>query len=716
LLLLVAVTYFSSYRNAFIDYDDPEFVTGQEFIRRGVTWEGVVYAFTTQNTGNYFPLTWLSHMLDAQLFGLNAAGHHLVSVALHAANALLLFLVLARMTGATGASAAVAALFAVHPINIESVEWIAQRRTVLAMFFGLLAMGAYAQYAERPSVLRYVLVAVLLILGLLCKPILVTFPFLFLLLDYWPLDRWEQPGVRGAAPRSNARQLLLEKIPLLAIVIASSLITFRAQQAAKVSLADWPLSSRLANAVVAYAVYLRKLVFPIDLAVLYPLSPQGPAAWQVILSLLVLVSITAAVLWQIRERRYLAVGWFWFIGVLVPMIGVLQVGLQSLADRYAYLPAIGIFIMAVWGIAEASVSLPRREVVLPTLTAVVVVIAMIFSMTYVPLWRDNGTLFAWALEVDPDNAVAHYHVARSLVNQQSDLDLAATHLERAKELEPDEADIYAALGDLELLRSQPDRAIEEYDQAIKRDPGSEAAHLGRARVMIGRGKWEDARTDLLAVLRLGSDNLNAQYLMGLVLLRLNRFEEALQHLQSAINVDQRDAESHRLLGEAYVALRRYDQSRSEFERVLELRPKDALAMYQLGALAQYQHRLDEAVRHYRAALELDSQQLQSSNNLAWILATHPDAKYRDGKQAVALAEQICEKTKHERPSYLDTLSAALAEVGRFDEAVKAATRGANLAIGADQIDLAADMVRRQKLYESGQPYRDESLAVAPSPQ
>jgi len=717
LLLLVAVAYFGSYRNDFVDYDDPEFVTGQEFVRRGFSWDGVVYAFTTQNTGNYFPLTWLSHMLDAQLFGLNAGGHHLVSVALHAVNAVLLFLVLARMSGAVGPSAAVAALFAVHPINVESVEWISQRRTVLAMFFGLLALGAYARYAERPGWVRYSLVVIFLALGLLSKPVLVTFPFLLLLLDYWPLDRWERDDAgKQSSPWSNWRQVVGEKIPLFGLVVLSSLLTFRAQQEAKVSWTDWPLSNRLANAVVAYAVYLRKLVWPVDLAVLYPLSPEGRPAWQVIVSLILLVVITAMVVWPLRDRRYFLVGWLWFIGALVPMVGILQVGLQSLADRYAYLPAIGIFIMLAWGVAESAVTLPRREVVLPALTAMVVLLATIITMTYIPVWRDNATLFAWALEVDPNNAVAHYHVARSIVKSQGDLDLATAHLDRARELEPDEADIFAALGDVQILRGNQEQALQQYEHAIQLDPSTVSGHLGRARVMITRGKWPDARAELVAALRLGSDNLDAQYLMGYVLLRLNRFEDAIQHLQSAINVDQRDIESHRRLGEAYVALRRNDEARAEFERILELRPGDALALYQLGSLAQLRHQLDEAVRLYRAALEIDPTQLQASNNLAWILATHPDAKFRNGKQAVELAEQICERTNHERPSYLDTLSAALAEAGRFEEAIKAATRGANLAIGADQIDLAAAMVQRQKLYESKQPYRDESLAVAPTPQ
>jgi len=353
----------------FTNFDDPGYVSENPHVLAGLTWEGVRWAFTNAQEANWHPLTWLSHMLDCQLFGPSAGRHHLVNVGLHALSILLLFLVLARMTGRRWPSAMVAALFALHPLHVESVAWISERKDVLSALFWMLTMGAYVLYAERPSVIRYLPVFVFLALGLMAKPMLVTLPFVLLLLDFWPLGRLKGAAATGKEasgfPWRRAGRLVLEKAPLLVLAAAASGVAYLVQQ--KIGAMEFgarvPWTGRLANAVMAYVTYLVKAVWPGGLAVFYPYDEHLPA-WEVGLASAALAAVTALVVWQGRRRPYLAVGWFWYVGTLVPVIGLVQVGGHAMADRYTYIPLIGIFVAAAWGAADLTAAWPGRKALL----------------------------------------------------------------------------------------------------------------------------------------------------------------------------------------------------------------------------------------------------------------------------------------------------------------------------------------------------------------
>jgi hypothetical protein len=444
LVLLTLAAYLPALRNGFVNLDDGFYVTANPQVRQGITAASVAWALTANVANNWHPLTLLSHLLDVQLFGLDPAGHHATSLLLHLANVLLLFAVLRGMTrGMTGApwrSAMVAALFAVHPAHVESVAWVAERKDVLSALFWILAMGAYGRYARRPSPGRYLLVALMMILGLTAKPMVVTLPFALLLLDVWPLERL---GL-------GWKRLIVEKLPLLALSAAASLVTLRYQRTSLAPLDLVPWSFRLANAAVSYASYLGKLLLPRNLAVFYPI-PLAIPAWQVAGAAVLLAALTAFAVWKARQAPWLLVGWLWFLGTLVPVIGLVQVGRQAMADRYTYLPSIGLFVAIVWGIAElAGDSVGTEAFFLPlqgearrgpqrsglrsapllasprsgwrkTLkVAAMAVIALLATGTWMQAgtWKDSITLYHHALAVTRGNYVAHVGLAKALVAKQ----------------------------------------------------------------------------------------------------------------------------------------------------------------------------------------------------------------------------------------------------------------------------------------------------------
>ena len=398
--LLTGAAYLPTFGNGFVNLDDPLYVTANPWVRQGITRAGLAWALAANVANNWHPLTLFSHLLDVQLFGLAAAGHHGTSLLLHAANSLLLFRVLRRMTGATWRSAAVAALFAVHPAHVESVAWVAERKDVLSALFWILAMGAWGEYARRPSWRRYALVVLLMALGLAAKPMVVTLPFALLLLDVWPLER------RGL----GWRRLIAEKLPLLALSALSSLVTLRYQQTSLVPLDVLPWPLRLANAAVSYASYLGKILLPRHLAVFYPIPLAFPA-WQTAGAALLIVIITGLALWSWRRAPWLLIGWLWFLGTLVPVIGLVQVGRQAMADRYLYIPSIGLFLALVWGISEL---LRDRRALLAALSTVVLLALATGTWVQTGTWRDSVTLYRHALAVTRDNYVAHVGLAKAL--------------------------------------------------------------------------------------------------------------------------------------------------------------------------------------------------------------------------------------------------------------------------------------------------------------
>jgi len=493
LIIFTIALYYPVRTHPYVNYDDNVYVTDNVHIQNGLTWDTVSWAFVTDDGGNWHPLTWLSHALDVEMYDLTPGGHHQTSMLLHALNAALLFWVLLRATGYAGRSFMVAALFAVHPVNVESVVWISERKTVLSMMFFLLALGAWRWYAAKPHALRYAMVAVLFALGLMAKPQIITFPFVLLLWDYWPLGRLAlRPSpsalrqnssgkASGEKRRANSEQrpsgeqrrtngewrwLLLEKLPLLAIAAASAVLTMKAQRAsgAVLSFDSTPLSIRLSNGLVSYVKYLMNAFWPTRLAPMYPHPGDSLRAWQVYGALLILLTITLLVV-ERRRRPYLLVGWLWFLGTLVPMIGLVQVGRQAMADRYAYLPLLGIFIMVCWGAAEWAEEKRLPAALLPTLSIAVVLALSIVARRQIGYWADNVVLWTRTVQVTPPNYVAQDNLGGALMGHKR-LDEAIVHFREAEAIHPVDPISTFNIGFYDQQHGDFYGAIEQYKRAI----------------------------------------------------------------------------------------------------------------------------------------------------------------------------------------------------------------------------------------------------------
>ena len=587
-LLLLATTllvYQPVVRNQFVNFDDDRYITENSHVRAGLNGTTLKWAFTTFEFSNWHPLTWLSHTLDFQLFQLNPAGHHYENVLLHALNALLLFWLLRRATGSLWASLMVAALFALHPVNVETVAWASERKNVLSMFFFLLGLQAYTAYARRPAVGRYLAVAGLFALGLMAKPQIITFPFVLLLWDYWPLGRiagrvlpaspsHDSAQIEDSAQNGNPAPsrplvwLVLEKIPLLVLAAISAVLTVRAQAAGGAlhpvngvlqSAIGYSPATRFANAVVAYVRYLGKAAWPSDLAVLYPHPGTGLPLWQVVVSAILLLIITA---FAVRARRqpYLAVGWFWFLGTLVPMIGLVQVGSQAMADRYAYLPFIGLFLMATWAATGAVKTGLAKKKKVPGLRlnawlavpAIAVLIAF-SAVTYrqIGYWHDSETLWTHALAVTENNFVAHDKLADLLISQGR-VEEAFQHYQAAVEIFP--ADVpanlnigvyYHAQGNLRRAREQYQKVLNfAGDASMRADAYSNLGSLYRQ-----TKDYDRARENFQAALKLDPDKPIALMGVGLMARKNGDFNQAISQYLHALAVQPTDV-GYLLLEEA----------------------------------------------------------------------------------------------------------------------------------------------------------------------
>ena len=626
----------------FISYDDGEYVSGNEHVRDGLSWQGVVWAFTTMRQANWHPLTWLSHEADCQCFGLDAGGHHLVSMAIHIVNSCLLYLALRRMTGAAWRSGMVAALFALHPLHVESVAWVAERKDVLSTMFGFAALWAYAGYAQRPSIGRYAAVFLLLAAGLMAKPMLVTLPLLMLLLDYWPLGRWKgKTGGDAKGAAWSGRRLLLEKLPMFSLAAASCAMTLIAQYSGRAvtSIERVPIAARLGNAALAYLGYLAKTFAPVGLAPFYPhafgLQPAPSIA-----AALLLLGISIA-LWRAGRRRpYLLVGWLWYLVALVPVIGLVQVGEQSMADRYTYLPLVGIFVLCVWWAAdEASRWGAARSVWVPAVG--VLAACGVLTRCQVRHWADTETLFSYALTVTDENYVAHNNLGIALYKRH-DNDEATRHFREALRIVPSYTEAHGNLGNVLTAQGKLDEAVEQYRIVAELNPGDSLVHGQMGKALVRQGK----------------------------------------------------------LGEAEAC----------FREGVRLSPTSPAARADLAKILEMEGKTEEAIGNYRTSLGMRRKQPEVLNNLAWILAAHPDARFRDGAEAVVLAEQAVGAAKEDGPSanFLDTLAAAYAEAGRFDEAVSTARRAVAAAKNTEP-RLLPGMQERVELFAAGRPYRDPEL-------
>jgi tetratricopeptide (TPR) repeat protein len=479
----------------FVNYDDDAYVTGNAHVQSGLNWETVKWAFTTYEFVNWHPLTWISHALDYQMFQLDPGGHHATSVALHVLNSLLLFWVLLRATGSPGPSLMVAALFALHPINVESVAWIAERKNLLSTLFFLLALGAYRWHARGPRVTRYAAVAGLFALGLMAKPQVITFPLVLLLWDYWPLQRMfadrtaASPGNLATIPAKSFPWLILEKLPLLAICLASAFITLRAERTGGTLSGIYfhPFSVRLQNAILSYVRYIANAFWPSGLAVYYP-YPSGDslALWRVIAAFVFLVAVTALVI-VYRRRRYLLVGWLWFLGILVPMIGLKQIGIQAMADRYAYLSFVGLFIMVCWGIAEWASQRHISSAKLAAVSVVALLALAVMTRRQISYWDDNVTLWLHAVAVTRNNYMAEDHLGGALL-ADGQRDAAMPHFYRAVAINPDDPDSNLNIGGYEQQQGDLPQAVARYNKVISATQNSAVLNAGvRAKAFDNMG-------------------------------------------------------------------------------------------------------------------------------------------------------------------------------------------------------------------------------------
>ncbi len=526
--------YYPALENGFVNYDDPAYVTSNWQVQQGLTVRSVAWAFTSTTEANWHPLTWISHMLDVRLFGLRPAGHHAQSVLWHAFNVVLLFLLLAKATGFVGRSALVAALFAVHPLNVESVAWVAERKTVLCTFFLLLALGAYGWYVKRPRASRYLLVALLFALGLMAKPMVITLPFLLLLVDFWPLQRF---------PETPLSKLALEKLPLLALSAASAAITLYAQRAggALGSTELLPLAMRVKNAAYSYLIYVEKTVWPSRLAVFYP-HPEGSLAlWKVLGAAVVLIAVTA-VFWHFRgsryERRYLLAGWFWFLGTLAPVIGIVQVGRQAWADRYAYLPLWGLFVIGVWLLSEAAARISFSRAAQVAIASAVLLGYSVTAHIQIGYWRNSYSLFAHAIQVTDANPIAEGNLGSALVEIERP-DLAVSHLERAIQLMPTFSTAHYDLGILLQRQNELDRAQREYQLALKyasdeREAAQTHNNLGVLFNQLGRR--DEALAEFTAAIALNPHEQNSLIGRGLIEREEAKLDAALQDFAQAAQI------------------------------------------------------------------------------------------------------------------------------------------------------------------------------------
>ena len=587
--LLLAVVTLALYNPvnsySFVNYDDDRYVTENPHVRQGLSWETFTWALTSTEQANWHPLTWMSHALDYSLFHLNPAGHHFTSVLLHCLNVILLFLFLMRTTRRFGPSLFAAAAFALHPINVESVAWVAERKNVLCTLFFLLTLIAYAWYARKPDWRRYAVVFILFTAGLAAKPMVVTLPFVLLLLDYWPLDRARDPGAEADRSKSSWSQLVVEKIPFFALSAGSAFITMQVQQAggAVRSTTQFSLATRLATAIYAYAMYLWKMIWPAHLAPLYPHPGASLATWQIGVAAVAIITISFAAI-RFRSRRYLLVGWLWFLGMLVPVIGLVQVGDAAMADRYAYIPLIGIFVMIVFAAADfaAQKKLGPAWIVLPALALVGLAAITYHQIEY---WQSNYSLWSHTLAVTQNNFVAEDNLGGALV-LLGQADEAYPHFERAAQINPRDPMSHSNLGTYFQTHGRLPEAVSQYQSAVglTSDPGLLAqtyANLGTAQ--RGLGEMDAARASYDESLRINPRRFNTWLSLGLLAQKQNNFEEAIFDLSRSIEL-QPTPQAYLELGRTFAQLNRRSEALAAYEQALKIAPDFSEAQQAIDSL------------------------------------------------------------------------------------------------------------------------------------
>jgi tetratricopeptide (TPR) repeat protein len=699
-LALVAFTWFvfgQTLRHDFVNFDDHVYVYQNPVITRGLSVDGVLGAFSHPHARNWHPLTTISHMLDCQLYGLQAGWHHFTNVLLHTVAVLLLFLVLNQMTGAFWQSAFVASLFAIHPLHVESVAWVSERKDVLSAVFFMLTLGAYVRYVRKPSVGRYLTVALFFALGLMSKPMLVTLPFVLLLLDYWPLRRIRsqtsdvrrqrprlsspafanQPSRKGTARQAVVSGLVTEKIPLFALSALSCAATFLAQVYSTEAIEQLPFMWRLNTAAVSYIAYIWQMFWPARLGAFYPHPNDQLPFWQVLLAIAFLISVSLmAILWR-KKRPYIFTGWFWYVGMLVPVIGLIQAGEQARADRYTYLPQIGLYVLITWGITDLMAPIMMRnsssrsaatglqaitrgsrgvrtngphgrgyKAFCAAIAAAIIVALSWRAFVQTSYWKNSEMLWNHTLAITTNNDMAHN-----------------------------------SLGDLFLRRGQWDSAISHFETALEIRSRNAAAHYNfggalientLASALARKGRLSEAIGHYEKAMKLRPDYGDPYFNLGSVLFQQGRTDEAIAQWQKALATQPNDAGFHTALGDAFLQRGLQKDAIAEYEHAARISPHDPMAR----------------------------------NNLAWLLATSSDASIRDGNRAIEVAKQTVQLSGGKDPNYLRTLAATYAEVGQFSEAIATAEQAMQIAIVQGKSGLATILEKEVILYRAHTPLRE----------
>jgi tetratricopeptide (TPR) repeat protein len=679
-LALVAITWFvfgQTLRHDFVNFDDHVYVSENPQITQGLTADGLIDAFTHTHARNWHPLTTISHMLDCQLYGLQAGWHHFTNVLLHTVAVLLLFLVINQMTGAFWQSAFVASLFAIHPLHVESVAWISERKDVLSAVFFMLTLGAYVRYVRKPSGARYLLVALLFALGLMSKPMLVTLPFVLLLLDYWPLGRL---GGQKSEGGRRLRRLITEKIPLFALSALSCAATFLAQVYSTEAIEQLPFMWQLNTAAVSYVTYIWQMFWPARLGAFYPHPNDQLPFWQVLLAIAFLISVSLlAILWR-KERPYIFTGWFWYVGMLVPVIGLIQAGEQARADRYTYLPQIGLYMLITWGITDLmalimtrnSSSRPAATGLQPitrrsrgvrtngphgrgykpfcTAIAAAIIVALSWrAFVQTSYWKNSEMLWNHTLAITTNNDMAHN-----------------------------------SLGALFLRRGQWDSAISHFEKALEiRSRNAAAAHYNFGGALI-----ENTLASALA--------------------RKGRLSEAIGHYEKAIKLRPDYGDPYLNLGSVLFGQGRIDDAIALWRKAAATQPEDGGFHTVLGDAFLQRGLQKDAIAEYEHATRIFPRDFVARNNLAWLLAASFDASIRDGNRAVEVAEQTVQLSGGKDPKYLRTLAATYSEVGRFSEAIAVAQQAAALATMQGKTDVVNRLKKDLVLYQEQVPLRETS--------
>ena len=580
LILTIVMIYGQVGSFDFVDWDDGLYVTENVYVQKGLSEEGFIWAFTTSHAGNWHPITWLSHMLDCELYVLNPAGHHYTNIAFHIANTLFLFFILFRMTGALWKSAFVAALFAVHPLHVESVAWVSERKDVLSTFFGLLMIGAYYRYIKAPDFKNYLLVIIFLSIGLMSKPMLVSFPFVLLLLDFWPLKRIQFKNNDDLQSERSTYygskgifQLIVEKIPLFILAVIFCILTFIIQRSGgvMVPLEALPLKTRIANALISYVSYVLKAIWPQNLAYYYPYSIGTSSVWQICGAALLITSVIWGAIYLSRQYPYVLVGLFWYFGTLVPVIGLVQVSSQAMADRYTYIPLIGLFIVIVWGVPDILKKGQYRKIFL-CVSAIIILSALttraFFQASH---WKNSVALFESAVKINENNN----HALNNLVTALTDngkYDEAFLYLSRALKMDPQKAYLRMNLANVLFLQSKPDEAISQYRELLQTDTKNADVHYNLAYVLSTQGKLDEAVFLYKETLKIDPEYSKAHYNLGNIYLNQGKTTEAFIHYAEVIKLKPDYVQAYNKLGLIMFKQGKFNKAKVFFSKAIQIDP------------------------------------------------------------------------------------------------------------------------------------------------